>query len=115
MASDCIPASPISYELPKNTKNYACQICRAPREICERCQTAGPEIATHTYVKPYFVNPYSVLQDSGMKAQDYACQICRASEEVCEHCALGRRLAGDSGAASVAARRIRQRLVLAES
>jgi hypothetical protein len=22
-------------------ENYACQICRASREICERCQTTG--------------------------------------------------------------------------
>jgi hypothetical protein len=24
----------------KKAQNYACQICRASREICERCQTA---------------------------------------------------------------------------
>jgi hypothetical protein len=113
MASKCIPASPNSCIRHKGTKNYACQICRAPREICERCRTAGAGSATaHTYVKPFFLNPYSVLQDSGMRPQNYACQICRASEEVCEHCANAQS-AGVSGASS--ARRFRHRLILAES
>ena len=100
MAQD--DTSAVGPTLTKKTQNYACQICRAPREICERCQTSGVQVATAPTVQQGFIKPYYAG-----KAQNYACQICRAPRERCERC----QTAG-MAAAGLTARRGRPRAIL---
>jgi hypothetical protein len=91
MAQDCMPALPTQYTLTKNTRSFACQICRAPRETCERCRTGSVEVAmAPKFIKPNFVTP---------SAKNHACQICRAPREICERCLTAKRKAASTPSA----------------